>query len=239
MSGGSRRNRSATTRPQPVRRRPSPRIIDRMHTPRIEVPGGYYHVCTRGNNRKPIFADDLDRALFLAMLRRLATRYGWTVYAYCLMTNHYHVLLQLSEGGLSRGMCQLNGGYALTFNERHGLSNHLFGRRFWSDLLERDSHLLASCRYIVLNPVRAGLADDAGSWPWSSYRACAGVELPPSFLAAGELLQLFGARPSAAQAAYRGYVSNGHGQRQPPWQESAAHELTSASTRAPSRLRAG
>jgi putative transposase len=188
-----------------------------MYQRRIEVPGGYYHVCTRGNGKKAIFLEDDDRVLFLTTLRRVAKRHGWTVYAYCLMTNHYHLLLQLSEGGLSRGMCELNGGYALEFNARHNRSNHVFGGRFWSDLIDHDTHLLASSRYIVLNPVRAGLCADAESWIWSSYRACAGLELAASFLATGELLELFGRSPAAAQAAYRGYVSEGHGQRQPPW----------------------
>jgi putative transposase len=198
-------------------RRSTARIISTVYQPRIEVPGGYYHVCTRGNSKRAIFGDDLDRHLFLNMLQRIARRRGWTVYAYCLMTNDYHLIVQLSEGGLSRGMCELNGGYALTFNERHGRSNHVFGRRFWSDLIDDDSHLLAACRYIVLNPVRAGLCPNVESWSWSSYRACAGIHLAPAFLAAGELLRLFGRTPPVAQDAYRRYVSEGHGQRQPPW----------------------
>jgi REP-associated tyrosine transposase len=225
VSGGSRRNRSATTVRRPVRRGPIASIIVVVHRPRVEVPGGYYHVCTRGNARRAIFGDDFDRAIFLAMLRRLAKRYGWSIYAYCLMTNHYHLLLQLSEGGLSRGMCLLNGGYASQFNTCYGRSNHLFGQRFWSDLLDHDAHLLASCRYVVLNPVRAGLADDAESWPWSSYRACAGHDLSPSFLATGELLELFGKTPRAAQAGYRGYVSEAPVLRQPPWRDRAAAGL--------------
>jgi hypothetical protein len=135
------------------------------------------------------------------------------------MTKHYHLLLQLSEGGLSRGMWGLNDGFALDFNARSGRSTTLFGGRFWSDLIDDDSHLLASCRYIVLNPVRAGLSDDADSRPWSSYRACAGDALAPSFLAAGDLLEQFGRDPIRAQSAYRSHVSNGHVRRQPPWQE--------------------
>jgi putative transposase len=202
-----------------MRRCPITRILIVVYQRRIELPGGYYHVCTRGNNRRPIFVDDRDRGVFLMMLRRLARKHGWAVYAYCLMTNHYHLLLQLSDGGLSRGMCELNGGLALDFNERHRRSDHLFGRRFWSDLVDHEWHLLASCRYIVLNPVRAGLGDDPASWPWSSYGACAGHELAPSFLATGELLELFGRDPARAQAAYRDYVSNGHVQRQPPWED--------------------
>jgi putative transposase len=190
-----------------------------MYQPRIEVPGGFYHVSTRGNNKGPIYFEDVDRALFLTILRRIARRHGWTLYAYCLMTNHYHLLLQLSDGGLSRGMCELNGGYALAFNARHNRSNHVFGGRFWSDLVERDTHLLAACRYIVLNPVRADLCPNAETWPWSSYRPCAGLDLAPGFLSTGELLELFGRKPGAAQDAYRRYVSEGHGQRQPPWED--------------------
>jgi REP element-mobilizing transposase RayT len=222
MSGGSRCNRSGPTHPQTPWRRSGARIISTVYQRRIEVPGGYYHVCSKGNDGRAIFADDPDRGLFLTILRRVAKRRGWTVYAYCLMTNHYHLLLQLSEGGLSRGMCELNGGYALTSNERHLRSNHVFGRRYWSDLIDHDSHLLAACRYIVLNPVRAGLCPDAESWAWSSYQACAGIQLAPAFLAAGELLRLFGPTPQAAQDAYRRYVSEGHGRRQPPWNRDRA-----------------
>jgi putative transposase len=193
-----------------------------MYRHRIEVPGAYYHVCARGNNKNPIYFEDLDRVLFLTMLRRIAKRHGWTLYAYCLMTNHYHLLLQVSTGGLSRGMCELNGGYALTFNARHGRSNHLFGGRYWSDLIARESHLLAACRYIVLNPVRADLCPDAEAWAWSSYRASVGLDLAPGLLSTGELLELFGRNPAAAQDAYRRYVSEGHGLRQPPWKDRGA-----------------
>jgi putative transposase len=186
-----------------------------MYRPRVEVPAGYYHLGTRGNNQRAIFFDDEDRLLFLAMLRRIARRYGWTVYAYCLMTNHYHLVIQLSDRGLSRGMCELNGGYAIASNARHGRTNHVFGRRFWDAPIERQAHLLETCRYVVLNPVRAGILDKAAEWPWSSYRSCAGEQHAPTFLAVGELLGLFGANPGAARAAYRRYVSEGHVPRQP------------------------
>jgi REP element-mobilizing transposase RayT len=194
-------------------------IISLVYVPRIEVPGGFYHVCTRGNDRQAIFLSDLDRSLFLLLLKRAARRFGWTIYAYCLMTNHYHLLVQLGNAGFSKGMCELNGGYALTFNGRHGRSNHVFGRRFWSDLIETDSHLLAASRYIVLNPVRAGLRRKPEDWPWSSYRASAGLEHAPGFLAVGELLRLFARNPEVARHDYRSYVSAGHGERQPPWTE--------------------
>ena len=187
-----------------------------MYRPRIEVPGGYYHVGSRGNNKAPIFVSDDDRTLFLLLLGRTAIRHGWTIHAYCLMTNHYHLILQLSAGGFSRGMCELNGGYALTFNARHGRSNHVFGRRFWDERIETDLHYFEACRYVVLNPLRSGLERVLGTWPWSSYRAMIGVDFAPGFLATGELLARFGSTPASARDAYISYVSDGHVRRQPP-----------------------
>jgi REP element-mobilizing transposase RayT len=187
-----------------------------MYKPRIEIPGGYYHVGTRGNNKQPIFLTDDDRRLFLLLLARTARRYGWSILAYCLMTNHYHLLMQLADRGFSKGMGELNGGYALGFNIRHGRSNHLFGRRFWDEPIKNESHLFECCRYVVLNPERAGLVADPADWPWSSHRAMASLELPPAFLAIGEVLAWFGSTPSAAAAVYLGFVSEGRGRRQPP-----------------------
>ena len=127
------------------------------YKPRIEVPYGYYHVVTRGNNKRRIYDDDHDRENFLVLLERIARRYGWLFYAYCLMGNHYHLVMQIAEKGLSRGMCELNTAYAVTYNLRHDRINHLFGRRFWSELITTDAYLLGACRYVVQNPVRAGL----------------------------------------------------------------------------------
>jgi putative transposase len=186
---------------------------------RIEVPGGYYHLSTRGNNRRDIFRDDYDRSTFLRYLGRIATKYEWQVLAYCLMSNHYHLILQIGDLGMSKGMCDLNGGYALTFNHRHGRANHLFGRRFWDALLDSDSHLLECCRYAVLNPVRAGLCERPGDWSWSSYNAAIGRTFPLPFLANDHLLELFGRRPDVAKSAYRRFVREGRDLRQPPWRK--------------------
>jgi REP element-mobilizing transposase RayT len=215
MSGGSRRDESGTFRPQRMRGGIRRGTIGAMYKPRIEVPGGYYHAGSRGNNQQPIFLTEYDRRLFLLLLARTARRYGWSIVAYCLMTNHYHLVLQLADGGLSRGMCELNGGYALGFNIRHGRRNHLFGRRFWDETIESERHLLEACRYVVLNPERAGLVADPASWRWSSYRATAGLELPPAFLAVGQVLGWFATKPAAATAAYVSFVSKGLGRRQP------------------------
>jgi putative transposase len=207
-----------------------------MYRPRIEVSGAYYHVGARGNSKQPIFLGDDDRRTFLRCLARTARRHRWSILAYVLMTNHYHLVLQLEETGLSRGMCELNGGYALMFNSRHGRSNHVFGRRFWDEHIESDEHYAQACRYVVLNPVRAGIVRDVGDWPWSSYRATAGLEFAPAFLAVDELLSLFGPTPERARDAYIRFVLAGQDQRQPPG--SPPPPATSASIRGQSRLRA-
>jgi putative transposase len=161
-----------------------------VYIPRFEIPYGYYHVGTRGNNRRSIFEDDRDRNLFLTLLTRVARRFGWQFYAYCLMPNHYHLVLQIADKGLSKGMCLLNTGYATLFNDRHERSNHLFGKRFWSELILTDAYLIAATRYVLQNPVRAGLTRTCDEWEWSSYRATVGKAPPRTFLAIDELLAI-------------------------------------------------
>ena len=176
---------------------------------RSAYPGGYFHVGTRGNNKQAIFLDGTDRYWFLEMLGKAVVRYEWSVYAYCLMTNHYHSVLQIPEGGLSEGMCELNGGYARWSNIRHGRCDHLFGRRFSSREITTEEYLLEACRYVVLNPVRAGLVERPEQWSWSSYRACAGLEYPLPWFAPKTLLQLFSPRPPEAMERYRRFVERG------------------------------
>jgi putative transposase len=121
----------------------------------------------------PIFTDDRDRERFLWLLEVTADRYGWQIHAYCLMSNHFHLLVTTPEANVSAGMQYLNGRYCQWFNWRHGYEGHVVERRFWSDLMETDTQLLNVARYIVLNPVRAGLTHTAAAWRWSSYRAMA------------------------------------------------------------------
>ena len=176
---------------------------------RIEEPGAIYHVGSRGNFGQAIFGDDVDRHEFLRRLERVVGRYRWICLAYCLMTNHFHLVVRIPESGLSAGMQELTSGYSRQTNRRYGRSGHFFRQRFFSSHLKRDAHLLESCRYVVLNPVRAGLCKSPAQWRWSSYRACAGFSFAPAFLATGDLLRLFGPRPELAQTWYREFVAQG------------------------------
>lgn len=176
--------------------------------PRIEIAGASYHVSTRGSNRESIFWTDDDRWIFLRMLGIVTVKYAWTVLAYCLMTNHFHLVLQIGNGGLSAGMQWLNGTASRATNQRHGRSAHLFRNRFSSVLCESDAHLLVACRYVVLNPARAGLCVHPEEWTWSSYRATAGLEPSPAFLADGELLRRFAPSPPEARRRYAEFVAD-------------------------------
>jgi REP element-mobilizing transposase RayT len=178
---------------------------------RYEDPGGYYHVTTRGNDRQPIVLDDVDCGIWERTLAKAARRFGWQILAYCLMPNHFHLTLRIAEGGLSDGMCLLNGQYARQFNQRHDRSNHLFGRRFWSNLIDTNEYLICSARYSDWNPVRGRLSSDPSRYRWSSYGAIVGDRHAPSFLAVGDLLGLFSRDPAAARAAYRSHVASGQG----------------------------
>jgi len=175
------------------------------YAPRIEVPYGYYHVVTRGNNKQPIYADDFDRQRFLRLLTRIARRYGWLFYAYCLMGNHYHLVMQIAESGLSRGMCELNTGHAITFNMRHSRVNHLFGRRFWSERITTDAYMLEACRYVSQNPIRAGLCAACEEWQWSSYPATVGSARAEPFLAVQSVLDFVSPRSGDQVARFRDY----------------------------------
>ena len=145
---------------------------------RIEYPGAVYHITSRGNEKKAISKDEQDHENFLNTLQRVNKRYNWLCHAYCLMTNHYHLLIETPDGNLSLGMRQLNGVYTQLYNKRHQRNGHLFQGRFKGILIQKDSHLLEVCRYVVLNPVRAKMAESPEQWRWSSYRATAGREKP-------------------------------------------------------------
>jgi len=171
---------------------------------RLEFPGALYHVTTRGNAREPIFLDDADRDLFLRCLGEVVLWQRWLCHAYCLMTNHYHLLIETPEANLSRGMQRLNGRYSQRFNRQHQRVGHVLQGRFTSILVERESHLLELARYVVLNPVRAGMLDAPETYPWSSLRATIGLSVQPRWLTTGDLLERFGSR-----ARYLEFVREG------------------------------
>jgi REP element-mobilizing transposase RayT len=182
---------------------------------RIEFPGAVYHVTSRGNERGEVFRGDGDRELFLATLGRTVIRWRWVAHAYCLMGNHYHLVIETPEANLSRGMRQLNGEYTQAFNRLHRRVGHLFQGRFKAVLVEKESHLLELCRYVVLNPVKAKGMKVAKpeAWPWSSYRATVGEETGPGWLTVSWLLSRFGKNVNKAREAYRDFVAEGSGRK--------------------------
>lgn len=170
------------------------------------MPGGAYHVTARGVAGNPLFRDDADRARFLSLFARAVADHDWACHAYCLMTTHYHVLLYTPDANLARGMKWLNGAYGQRFNRRHALRGHVFESRYYSVLIERESHLLELARYISLNPVRAGMCSTPDSWQWSSYPAWIGAARCPPFLTAGWLLAHFGSDQKRARSRLREFV---------------------------------
>ena len=184
---------------------------------RVEFSGAIYHLTSRGNARQKVFFTDADRELFLDTLSQVVSRYGWICHAYCLMANHYHLLVETAKANLSLGMRQLNGMYTQSFNRRHNRVGHLFQGRFKAILVEKESYLLELCRYIVLNPVRVKGKGEIGGWKWSSYRATAGLASVPEFLSTDWILEQFGKKRAKAQKQYRAFVREGLENR--PWEE--------------------
>ncbi|WHZ29946.1 MAG: transposase [Nitrospira sp.] len=178
---------------------------------RIEFPGALYHVTTRGNARQDIFIDDEDRQRFLGVLAHVVSRFHLLLHAYCLMDNHFHLVVETPDANLSRAMRQLNGVYTQAFNRRHGRVGHVLQGRFKAIVVDRESYLLELCRYVVLNPVRAKTTRKPDTYPWSSYQATAGVVSVPSLLTVDWLLSQFGQQRAAAQRKYRAFVAEGIG----------------------------
>lgn len=183
--------------------------------PRVEFPGALYHVFTRGNNRQAIFIDDEDRLAYLNGLQRAHERMGLTIYAFSLMGNHVHHLVETAETPLRRVMQSLLTRYARRFNMRHGRIGHLFQGRYRALLCERDRYLLELIRYIHLNPARAGLVTDPAKWPWSSHPAYLGrMEIP--WVATGPVLERFSKEPRRARELYEQFILDGIGRRPSP-----------------------
>jgi len=182
---------------------------------RIEFDGAFYHVMARGNAREPIFRDDEDRQAFFDGLWHSAERFDWWVWGYCLMDNHYHLLIETRSGKLSRGMRALNGVYTQRFNRHHQRVGHVLQGRYKAVLVEKDAYLLELLRYVVLNPVRAGMVASAGEWPWSSYRGVMGKAAAPAALPVDAVLALFSSDRGVARRAFSRFVAQGVGADDP------------------------
>jgi putative transposase len=188
---------------------------------RLDYPGAVWHITSRGNERREIFRDDRDRRRFIRFLAEAVEERRWVLHAWVLMSNHYHLLLETPETGLSRGIQWLNQQYAETFNARHGRVGHLFQGRFKGILVEREGHLLELLRYIVLNPVRCGAVASAADYAWSNYRATAGLQPSPPWLAIDWTLEQFEQDRDRARLAYQRFVADAGGASYRPWERVA------------------
>ena len=185
---------------------------------RIELAGGLYHVTSRGDGREVIFLSEADRGVFLGVLSEVVQAFNWAVHAYCLMDNHYDLLIETPDSNLSKGMRQLNGVYTQRFNRRHGRVGHVFQGRYKAIIVQKDAYLLELARYVVLNPVRARMVHSPAEWPWSSYRATAGLGDAPLWLTTDWLLSAFSSQRGEAVLRYAAFVAEGKDQPG-PWEQ--------------------
>jgi REP element-mobilizing transposase RayT len=174
---------------------------------RIDLPDSIHHVAALAVHQQWAFREDADRVRLLAQLERVSQTYSWRCLSYCLMGTHFHLMVHTKEANLSAGMQHLCGTYAQWFNSKYERRGHLFGRRFASTHVVRDSHLLEAHRYIVLNPVRAGICAQPTDWRWSSFRAHCGLEPSPDFLD-DAVLDLLADPTQSPQHAFRRFVES-------------------------------
>jgi REP element-mobilizing transposase RayT len=179
------------------------------------IPGGIYHITSKGNRGQATFLDDYDRGLFLHLAATVVKSHGWRCDAYCLMTNHYHLLVQTPDPNLSDGMQRLNGDYAQWFNHLHGFEGHLFQDRFGSRVVETPAHLLEVMRYVVMNPVRAGICREPADWPWSSFASMLGLAPRHELLTVDWTLRQFSASTDRARERLRAFVADARAEQYP------------------------
>lgn len=175
---------------------------------RVEFPGAFYHVIHRGNAGCDIFINERDRERFLEYLEEAVERYGIVVHTYCLMTTHYHMLVETPQANLSSAIKWVNVSYAAYFNRKRTRNGHLFQGRFKSILVDADEYLKPLSRYIHLNPIRASMVEEIEAYPFSSYPAFIGKVKPPKWLQTDWLLSRFCKNRKDACRNYRSYVEN-------------------------------
>jgi putative transposase len=178
---------------------------------RLEFAGALYHITSRGNDRKLIYLLENDFELFLDVLSDVCEQYNWVIHAYCLMSNHYHLLVETPDANLSKGMRQLNGVFTQSMNRKHRRSGHLFQGRYKAIVVDKDAYLLELCRYIILNPLRANMVDSPDEWLWSSWHSMIGNAESPPWLSTDALLKLFDNDRGSAIRSYIAFVKEGNG----------------------------
>jgi putative transposase len=176
---------------------------------RIEVPGGIYHINTKATHCGVVVHDNSDRARWLQLLGFVVEACSWDCLMYCLLGNHYHLVIRINERTMARGMQYLNSRHAQSFNHRYGRQGHLFGARYHSELVETASHALEVSRYVPLNAVRAGLCRSPEEWRWSSLPATLGLTRRPSWLKPDWVLGLFSTDAAVARERYRRFLADG------------------------------
>jgi len=194
--------------------------------PREFDPDAIYHLTARGSNKRDIVVTDLDRTIWVELVAAQAVARGWIVYAYCLMTNHYHLVVLAPANDISPAMQRINCEFSRRVNALHDESAHRFKNRFEAKRVRNDAHLLQVVRYVDLNPVRAGMEAFPENHRWSSYRGLIGLDPAPPFLSVDETLLLFGNDRQRGRDSYREYVHEVLGRAVAnPWAEEAQRKL--------------
>jgi putative transposase len=177
--------------------------------PRVQFPGAVYHAMNRGVRGALLYTEPQERLHFLALLGETCRRYEWQTFGYCLMGNHYHLVIRTLKPTLSRGMQWLNGCYARWFSDRHGHQGHVLFRRYHAVLVEDEARLVDTVRYVLRNPVAAGLCERPEDWRWSSYKATVGAEASPRFLTTDWFVDQFGSDVDQARANFMAFLREG------------------------------
>lgn len=182
---------------------------------RVEFPGAFYHITARGNAKQNIFIDRIDFRKFLELVGREIEQQRWNCYSFCLMNNHYHLLIETPEPNLVKGMKRLNGTYTQYFNNRHGRVGHLFQGRYKAIIVDKNSYLLELNRYIVLNPVRAGQVNEPADWKWSNHKVLINNSDFPEWYKKERVLRFYGKSYNEAVTKYIEFVNDGLGCKSP------------------------